>query len=84
MTYVWSISGMFHLGPRVSIDSFYISICFTSTKRWSIDIRNTTIILDLKLKRHAPNFSRNYVDKHVGYFQCYMLKVTYSNQGYDT
>ena len=66
MTYVWNISGMFHLGPRVSIDSFYISIRFTSTKRWSIDIRNTTIILDLKLKRHAPNFSRNYVDKHVG------------------
>ena len=55
-----------HLGPRVSIDSFYMSICFTSTKRWSIDIRNTTIILDLKLKRHAPNCSRNYVDKHVG------------------
>ena len=70
MTYVWNISGMFHLGPHVSIDSFNISICFTSTKRWSIDIRNTTIILDLKLKRHAPNFSRNYVDKHVGYFQC--------------
>ena len=70
MTYVWNISGMFHLGPRVSIDSFYISICFTSTKRWSIDIRNTTIILNLKLKRDAPNFSRNYVDKHVGYFQC--------------
>ena len=60
------MSRMFHLGPRVSTDLFYISICFTSTKRWSIDVRIITIIIDLKLKRHAPNVGRNYIDKHIG------------------